>query len=175
MNQEWGATNQVADTVIIGLGIAVLIVRQFIWRSGQMRRMLRMPMALIGAGLIYLVIEMHAGNSWVPGDWLVLAELGLVAITGSVMGRATVFRLVNGGLQYRLSAVGLILWAVFVAVRIGNFALAGVLGAKLSAATGLILLSFGINRLAAIVVVRRRARSYVAMKAPETTGTGHGG
>lgn len=41
-----------------------------------------------------------------------------------------------------------------------------VYGADLAEATGLILLSFGINRLAAIVVVRYRARSIVTAVAP---------
>jgi len=48
-----------------------------------------------------------------------------------------------------------ILWAVFVVIRLGNFVLANLLGANLAEATGLILPSFGVNRLVAIAVVRR--------------------
>lgn len=162
MDWNWGAINEIADDVIITVGIAVLIVRQFIWRSARLDRMLRMPVILIGAGIVYLIIELAQGFVWVPADWLIVAELGLVAITGTAMGYATHFRNANDTLQYRLTWIGIILWAIFVAVRIGNFALASALGANLAAATGLILLSFGINRLAAIAVVRRRALPLVA-------------
>ena len=158
MNWNWGAINQVADNVVIAAGIAWLIARQFIWRSGELKRMLRMPVVVVAAGLAYLAIELWGGFRWVAGDWLVVAELGLVAVTGTAMGHVTRFRTVSGLLQYRLTGIGLVLWAVFVAIRVGNFALASVLGANLADATGLILLSFGVNRLAAIMVVRRRAK-----------------
>ena len=102
-------------------------------------------------------------------DWLVVAELGLVAVTGTVMGYVTHFRRAGGRLQYRLTGVGLILWAVFVAIRVGNFALANLLGANVAEATGLILLSFGVNRLAAIAVVRRRAEALISEDTAETT------
>lgn len=170
MGWDWGAINQIADDAIITAGIAVLIIRQFIWRSARLDRMLRMPVIVIGAGIVYLVIELSAGFAWVPADWLIIAELGLVAITGTAMGYATHFREVNDQLQYRLTWIGVILWAVFVAVRIGNFALASILGANLAAATGLILLSFGINRLAAIAVVRRRALSLLAREREDAAG-----
>lgn len=159
MDWNWAAINQVADDVIVTVGIAFLIIRQFIWRSARLDRMLRMPIIIIGAGIVYLIIELAGGFAWVPADWLIIAELGLVAITGTAMGYATHFRHAGDSLQYRLTWIGIFLWAVFVAVRVGNFAVAHALGAKLAAATGLILISFGINRLAAITVVRRRARS----------------
>lgn len=162
MDWNWGAINQVADDATITLGIAVLIIRQFIWRSARLDRMLRMPIIVISAGVIYLIIELATGFVWGPADWLIIAELGLVAITGTVMGYVTRFRSIRDDLQYRLTWMGIVLWAVFVAVRVGNFALASILGANLASATGLILLSFGINRLAAITVVRHRARCLLA-------------
>ncbi|GAA1880016.1 hypothetical protein GCM10009715_28180 [Paeniglutamicibacter psychrophenolicus] len=165
MNWNWGAINQVADNVIIAAGIAWLIARQFIWRSGELKRMLRMPVVVVAAGLAYLAIELWGGFQWVAGDWLVVAELGLVAVTGTAMGHVTRFRTVAGLLQYRLTGIGLVLWAVFVAIRVGNFALASVLGANLADATGLVLLSFGVNRLAAIIVVRRRAKGFLVQGA----------
>ena len=157
MGWNWGAINQIADDIIIIVGITFVFVRQFIWRSARLDRMLRMPVIVTGAGIVFLNIELARGVASVPADWLIVAELGLVATTGTAMGYATHFRRVREDLHYRLTGVGIILWAVFVAVRIGNFALANTLGANLADATGLILLSFGINRLAAITVVRRRA------------------
>lgn len=156
---NWTTVNEIADDVILTVGIGFLIIRQFIWRSARLDRMLRMPIVTIGAGVVYLVIELAGGFAWVPADWLIVTEFGLVAVTGTAMGYATHFRRTHDSLQYRLTWVGIVLWALFVAVRIGDFALARVLGANLAATTGLILLSFGINRLAAIIVVRRRALS----------------
>jgi len=162
MAVDWSAINQIADDVIITVGIAVLIIRQFIWRSAELHRMLRLPVLIIGGGIAYLVFQIWGGFAWVPADWLIVAELGLVAITGTAMGYATHFRQTDGRLQYRLTWAGIILWAIFVAIRVGDFVLASTLGANLADATGLILLFFGVNRLAAILVVRHRAEARIA-------------
>lgn len=170
MNWDWAGINQIADDALIAIGVAVLIARQFIWRSAQLKRMLRMPFALIAAGCVYLALELWGGFHWVAADWLVVAELALVAVTGTVMGCATHFRWAGVRLQYRLTGAGVILWAVFVGIRVANFALANLLGADLSEATGLILLSFGVNRLAAIVEVRRRAEALISQGPVGTPG-----
>ncbi|GAB3362809.1 hypothetical protein [Amycolatopsis echigonensis] len=140
------------DDVLIVVAVGILIVRQFQWRSAEPRRMLLMPLLLIAVGLVYLGFEVRGLQR---ADWLLVGELVLVAGTGAAMGCVTRFRRA-GGLQYRLTGAGIVLWAVFLAIRIGSFALAGVLGAQLLDATGLILVSFGVNRLAASLVVRRR-------------------
>ncbi len=159
---DWGVANQVVDDVIITVGIAVLIVRQFIWRSTHLHRMLRLPVVIIVVGLVYLVIELWGGFRWVPADWIIIGELLLVAVTGTIMGYVTRFRTLDEHLQYKLNPAGVWLWALFMLIRVGSFYLASALGANLTEATGLILLSFGANRLAAIVVVRRRARRILA-------------
>lgn len=164
MGWDWGAINQIADDIIITAGKALLILRQFLWRSAQLNRMMRMPVVVVTAGIVYLVFEVWCGFHWVAADWLIIAELALVAITGTAMGYVTHFRETAGHLQYRLTGVGLILWAVFVTIRVGNFALANLLGANLVEATGLILLSFGVNRLAAIAIVRRRATALISQE-----------
>jgi hypothetical protein len=102
------------------------------------------------------------GFRWVPADGLILGELVLVAGTGAAMGYVTGFRGAGRALQHRLTAPGLGLWAVFVAIRVGFFALAAALGANLLEASGVIVLSFGVNRLAASLVVRRRARTLLS-------------
>jgi hypothetical protein len=161
---DWGAINQIADNLIITVGIAVLVVRQFLWRSAELRRMLRLPSLVIAAGVGYLVAELWAGFQWVPGDWFIVGELALVAITGTAMGYVTRFRSVDKRLEYRLTGPGVGLWAVFVGIRLGFFLLATAFGAGLAGATGLILLSFGVNRLAAILVVRHRAEAILASR-----------
>lgn len=159
MNWDWGTANQILDDIIIAVGIVTLIVRQFIWRSTQLHRMLRLPVVIIGAGLVYLVIELWGGFHWVAGDWIIVGELALVAVTGTIMGLVTRFRALDAQLQYKLSRAGIWLWVLFIGIRLGSFYLASALGANLAEATGLILLSFGANRLAAILVVRRRAEA----------------
>lgn len=156
MTWNWIDINQGVDDVVITAGIGVLIVRQFLWRSAQTRRMLRIPTLIIAAGIVYLIFQLWGGVDWRAPDWLIVAELLLVAFTGTAMGYVTHFRRVGDQIQYRLTKIGIFLWALFIVVRIANFALADALGANLADATGLILLSFGINRLAAILVVRRR-------------------
>ncbi|WP_434619470.1 hypothetical protein [Arthrobacter sp. A5] len=158
MGWDWRAINSTLDDVSITVGIAIMIVRQFIWRSAQLHRMMRLPLIVICLGIVYLVSELWEGFRWVLGDWLIVGELVLVSITGTAMGFVTRFRTAGANLQYRLTGIGLILWGVFIAIRIGFFTLAELLGANLLYATGLILLSFGVNRLAAILVVRRRTR-----------------
>ncbi|MFC8800813.1 hypothetical protein ACFT2C_24040 [Promicromonospora sp. NPDC057138] len=170
MSLDWGAINQIADNLIIAVGIAVLIVRQFLWRSAVLHRMLRLPSLVIAAGVGYLGVELGTGFQWVPGDWFIIGELALVAITGTAMGYVTRFRAVETRLEYRLTGPGVGLWAVFVAIRAGFFLLATASGADLAGATGLVLLSFGVNRLAAIMVVRRRAAAMLARR-PESVSS----
>lgn len=167
---NWAEINGFVDDVLITAGIAVIIVRQFLWRSARIERMLIMPLIVIAAGIVYLIVELAGGFRWVAANWLIAAEIALVALTGTAMGCATHFRTSRKTLQCRLTGIGIALWAVFVVIRVGDFALAGTLGANLADATGVILLSFGVNRLAAIVVVRRRAASRLA----EMRSTGDG-
>lgn len=164
MTWDWAVANQVLDDVILTVGIAVLIGRQFIWRSTQLHKMLRLPGAILAAGLAYLFVELWGGFRWVPADWIIVGELLMVAVTGTIMGHVTRFRTVDDHLQYKLSATGIWLWALFIVIRIGSFLLASAVGANLADATGLILLSFGANRLAAVLVVRRRAEGILASR-----------
>jgi hypothetical protein len=164
MQWNWGAANQILDDVIIAAGIIILIIRQFIWRSTQLHRMLRLPVVIIGAGLVYLAVELWGGFRWVEADWIIIGELALVTVTGTIMGLVTRFRTTNAQLHYKLSTPGVWLWGLFIMIRVGSFYLASALGANLAGATGLILLSFGANRLAAILVVRKRARSLLAIE-----------
>lgn len=168
---NWGEANRILDDAIIGLGIVIMILRQFFWRSAETNQMLRMPIILILAALGYLIIEIWSGFGWVSADWIILGELALVACTGTAMGYVTRFRTEHGRVQYKLTASGIWLWGLFVCIRVGWFYLALHLGANIADATGIILLSFGVNRFAAILVVRRRAREHLMGKPlPATQG-----
>ncbi|WP_375401633.1 hypothetical protein [uncultured Amnibacterium sp.] len=165
---NWGGINQAADTVLIVAGVGVLIVRQFIWRSADPARMLTPPVLIMAAGLVSLVIEVHSGLHWTTADIVVLGELVLVAATGTAMGHVTRFRAHEGQVQYKLTANGVVLWAAFIVIRLASLSLAFLLGATAADTTGLILISFGVNRLAATLVVRRRAAAAATVSIAES-------
>ena len=153
---DWTTLNQVLDDVAVTVGVVVLIVRQFQWRSADLHRMLRLPAIVVALGVVLTATQLRTGFAWAPGDGVIVGEFALVAVTGTIMGTVTRFRRRTGDLQYRLTPAGLWLWLLFIAIRVGSFVLAADLGAQLADATGIILLSFGVNRLAAVIVVRRR-------------------
>lgn len=103
------------DDVLIAVVVGFLIVRQFQWRSAEPRRMLLMPLLVIAVGLVYLGFEL--GEGFQRADWLLAGELVLVAGTGTAMGCVTRFRQADG-LQYRLTGAGIVLWALFLVIRI---------------------------------------------------------
>lgn len=156
---RWGVVNGDLGTAVIVIGVAVLIVRQFVWRSAERGRLLRPPIVFVLLGLMGLIFEVGHGLRLVPADWLIAGELTLVACTGIAMGLVTRFRRQGDRLQYRLTRPGLLLWAIFVVVRLAVLAGAASLGAALPSTSGVILLTFGVNRLAAALVVDHRVRT----------------
>jgi hypothetical protein len=147
------------DTIAVIAGIGFLISRQFLWRAADAARLFVLPLCIVGAGVVWVAWEVLRGE---PLTLLTLAvvcaEAVLVSATGMAMGWMTQIRERNGVLSYRLVPGGLVLWGVFLAIRVGSFVLAGRLGAHLLDTTGAITVSFGINRLANSVVVRRRIK-----------------
>jgi len=158
------ATLGTLDRIAVVVGIAVLIVRQFRWRKADPRTILRFPLALVGIGVLTVAQELVTGTALTArAVALFAAELALVGLLGATMGRLMQFRADPAGWRYRLSPRGIALWALFVAIRIGAFALAARLGVPLLETTGAIVLSFGLNRLASTLVVRRRLARQGAM------------
>lgn len=147
------------DTVAVTVGIGFLITRQFLWRTADMARLFVLPLSIVGAGVIWVIWEVLQGEPLTLFTLAVMcAEAVLVFATGTAMGWMTQFRERNEALSYRLVPKGLILWGVFLSIRVGSFVLAGKVGAHLLDTTGVITVSFGINRLANSLVVRRRIK-----------------
>jgi hypothetical protein len=120
--------------------------------------MLLLPAIVIAYGVGSVGWDVWHGERLITVDFAVLAgELVLVCCTGAVMGLRTKFRRVDEKLQYKLDIWGILLWAVFIAIRLGSFALSTHLGAHLLETTGAIMISFGINRVACSIIVRRRS------------------
>lgn len=143
-------------SLIIG-GIGFLIIRRFFWRLADPARLLRFPMYIIGTGLVWTVWEVAKGEQvTLLAVGIACVEIALVSLTGVAMGLMTQIRKRNGVLSYRLAPYGLVLWGAFIAIRIGSFVVAGRIGAPLLETESAIMVSFGINRLASSVVVKRR-------------------
>lgn len=146
------------DTLLITAGIIALIARQFFWRAADPSRLLRLPLFIIGIGVAWAFWEVVNGE---PLTLFALAiattEAVLVFATGSVMGLMARLRERDGAFSYRLaSSWGILLWGVFLAIRIGSFVLAGKVGAHLLDTTGMVMVSFGTNRLASSMIVKHR-------------------
>jgi hypothetical protein len=154
---DWGTVSAVTEDVTVVGGIGWMIGRQFRWR--QVAGLLRLPLALLGLGAGWIVSDLlHGSTTVTPLDAAVLsAELLLVVATGSAMGLLYRFRPPAAKVECRLSRGGLLLWAVFVAIRLASFLLARHLGAHLLETTGAVLVSFASSRLAAALVVQRRS------------------
>jgi hypothetical protein len=150
------------DALFVTAGIALLIVRQFLWRTADPQKILQLPLAILGIGIVSLGWDLAHGLT-LTGSTLVVvaAEIALVSLTGVVMGWATQLTRRGEQLAYRLSRPGILLWALFIGIRVGSFVLAARLGVHLLETTGAILISFGFNRLLSSLVVRRKVRHYL--------------
>ena len=153
------------DTLLITVGILFLIVRRFFWRELEPTKLLKFPLLMIGLGIAWMVWDVVNGATF---DLISLGVVGIEAIlvcgTGLVIGLMTQFRQSSGHVSYRLLPTGVLLWLVFLAIRIGSF-LADKLGFHLLDTTGAILVSFGINRLAAALVIRHKFRQQESLEA----------
>ncbi len=113
------------DRFVVVISIVVLIARQFRWRAADPQTILRFPLALIGIGAFTFTQEVFTGAALTTRTGALLAaELALVGLLGTTMGWLMQFRAAGAGWRYRLSPRGLVLWALFVAIRVGIFALA---------------------------------------------------
>ena len=145
------------ETVGIVFLLALLVLRQFQWKAASEARLLRLPAILILAGVVELCINLIRGEilTW-DAIGALAVELILVSTIGLIMGRMSILRVLDGQSFYRLTRIGILLWALFLVVRIGSFASASVMDIHILETTGVILISFGLNRLASALILRRR-------------------
>lgn len=145
------------DTLLVVLGILALIIRQFFWRTATLAGFLRTPLMILTAGALWMAWDALHGEL-LTGRILeiALAEAVLVLGTGAVMGLVTQFQPDHDRLRYRLMPAGILLWLIFLGIRVGSFLYADRLGVHLLDTTGAILVSFGLNRLSNALVIRAR-------------------
>lgn len=147
------------------LGVALLIFisyRQLRWQPVDPRRLVLMPVVLLGVAVLTAVQSAGVLSAMHPGalDVLsILLELAVGVIGGLLMGRLTRIERINGRVSSRVTGAGLAIWFGFIAFRIGMAVLAHVNGAELAASTPLIFVMVAIVKgVQALVVTRRLAR-----------------
>ena len=158
------------------LGVALLVwilYRQMTWTAVDVGRMWRMPVIL---GIIGVVTLFSSGST----KALTATDLGLLAIevavavvTGALMGLVAVFRpITEQGLarwrarrrsdgpepttESRTGWIGLALWVVMIAVRVGLGFWGHSMGSALAESSGVILLVVAVNRIVRTFVFSMR-------------------
>ncbi|GAA2047398.1 hypothetical protein [Leifsonia soli] len=166
------------------LGNALLILlligwvgyRQLTWRPVVIAKMWRMPGILAVVGAVLLVQQVKPATI-TPLDLAVVAgEIVLSLAIGAWIGGIAHFRRLPEPVvgktpsdiavyESRTGVLGLVLWMVVIAVRVGVDVLAAQAGSHLGAATGIILLVFAANRLARAAVFAARLDRHAALAA----------
>jgi len=157
--------------LLIVLGLARVVWAQFTWRRMREGRVWILPGILLVVGLVFFRSETTA---------ITPLELGLLAIeallsigTGLAMGRLARFRTAEvqadaapaapagrteKGIESRTGWLGLALWLVVIAIRVGFAFWGHAIGATALESTGAIVLLLGLNRAARALVLDLRVR-----------------
>jgi hypothetical protein len=139
----------VLAAVVIGV-----IISQVKGVTLSRRRMLLLPVILIGFGAVHLAGMRGVG----PVDIACIAvSAAIAAVIGLGQGRSMHLESRGGALWGRLPLRGLWWWAALIAARIGMLAVATALGAKAADSADSVLLILGINRLAQFAMIGLRA------------------
>jgi hypothetical protein len=165
------------NAILILLLIGWVGYRQMTWRPVSIARMWRLPAIMSVVGVV-LIGQQVKPSSLTPLDLAVVAgELVLSLGVGAWMGAIAHFRPLESPVQLgndgryvasyesRTGVLGILLWAVVIAVRIGVDVLASLAGSHLGAATGVLLLVFAANRAARTAVFAARLDRHAALTA----------
>ncbi|MGN6325266.1 hypothetical protein [Pseudolysinimonas sp.] len=148
------------------LGVALLIwilYRQMTWTAVDVGRMWRMPLILGIIGLATLATSGSAAKLTAADLGLLAIELAVALVTGALMGFVAVFRPITEQSLTRWRArrrsdgpepttesrtgwIGLALWIVMIAVRVGLGFWGHQMGSALAESSGVILLVVAVNR-----------------------------
>lgn len=156
--------------VLAAIGLVVYVIgQQVIGSAVRGKRLIVLPVILTVIGIVELGGHgPHVGAM----DVVLLAASALLAIAvGLGLGAITRVERRDGHLWTQLPKRGLWLWAGLIAGRLVISALAHVTGAHVAGASGAILLTLGLNRVAQALVVAPRAVIAGIPFAPEKDGT----
>lgn len=170
---------QLLSNALIIVAVVVFVgYRQLTWRAIDPGRMWRLPVILGIVGLATLSGTTKLQALTGVDVAVLLIELGVSVGLGALMGAIAIIRpLSDDGvrlyreahandkrpsaspvtLETRTGWLGMVLWLVLIAVRVGIDVLAGMAGSALAASTGVILLMVAVNRIARVAVIMYRA------------------
>jgi len=169
---------------LIGVALVIWIVyRQMTWTAVDIGRMWRMPLILGAVGVITLVSSGSAKALTATDLGLLAIELAVAVVTGALMGFVAVFRPItekslaawrlrrrsDGApeptTETRTGWVGLVLWVVLIAVRVGLGFWGHSLGSAIAESSGVILLVVAVNRIIRTLVFSLRHDRHVSLAA----------
>jgi hypothetical protein len=143
------------------LSVLYLIGRQFMWRQLKDRPQWRAGIifGIVGVVLILQQPELISAPLSAVDLGMMVLECAVSFGIGILMGRMTVYRVIDDRVELRTPPIGILLWVVFIAVRIGLVMLADGSGAVIAASGSFILISLAFNRLArGFVIESQRAK-----------------
>ncbi|WP_348788710.1 hypothetical protein [Leifsonia sp. NPDC080035] len=165
------------NAILIVLAIGWIGYRQMTWRPVSIAKMWRLPAIAAVVGVVLLVQQVKP-SSLTPLDFVVVVvELVISLGVGAWMGAIAHFRPLaqpvrlgkddryTATYESRTGVLGLVLWVVVIAVRVGVDVLAGVAGSHLAASTGVIVLVLAANRVARTAVFAARLDRHAALAA----------
>jgi hypothetical protein len=169
---------------LLGVALVVWIVfRQMRWTAVDIGRMWRMPLILGGVGVITLVTSGGTKALTAADLGLLALELGVALVTGALMGMVAVFRPISEKAlagwrsrrrsddtaepttESRTGWIGLALWVVMIAVRVGLGFWGHSLGSALAESSGVILLVLAVNRAVRTLVFSMRHDRHLTLAA----------
>lgn len=143
------------------LAVLFLIGRQFVWRQLKDRPQWRagVILGIVGVVLVLQQPELISAPLTAVDLGMMVLECAVSFGVGILMGKMTVYRVVGDRVELRTPPIGILLWVVFIAVRIALVMLADGSGAVIAASGSFILISLAFNRLArGFVIEGQRAR-----------------
>lgn len=171
------SVQMLGNAILIVLAIGWIGYRQMTWRPVSIAKMWRFPAIAAVVGAILLVQQVRP-TSLTPLDLVVVVvELVISLAVGAWMGAIAHFRPLAQPVELgrdarylatyesRTGALGLVLWVLVIAVRVGVDVLAGMAGSHLAEATGIILLVLAANRVARTAVFAARLDRHAAVAA----------
>jgi hypothetical protein len=164
-----------ANAALVLLLVGWIGARQLTWRPVTVSRMWRMPLVLGAIGVLQLVDVSHGRPLSGLDIAVLLIELVVSLGVGSAMGLLARFRVATAAERTNVSApaefesrtgwLGLGLWVVFIAVRVGIDLWAGSAGSVVATATGVIFVMIAANRAARTAVFSLRIARMVPVAA----------
>ena len=170
-------TQTLTNAIVILLLICWVGYRQMTWRPVSIAKMWRFPAIMSVVGVVLIVQQVKPSAVTLLDIAVVAGELVLSLAVGAWRGAIAHFRPLPSPVQLgndaryiasyesRTGVLGMVLWVLVIAVRVGVDVLASMAGSHLVTATGIIFLVFAANRAARTAVYAARLERHAALAA----------